>query len=409
MRKILIVGSGQSGLQLALTLQQHGYDVTMMSARTPDEIRASRVMSTQCMFNEALKIERKHELNLWDDVAPRITHQGVSIAGPDGERAVNFAGAWPGPAQSIDQRVKMAAWLELFEERGGKVVIHGVTTADLNSLAGMYELTIVAAGKGELVGLFDRDETRSVFTKPQRALSVSYVHGAQSRPERPGAIDVWLNIVPGIGENINIPGYTLSGPCDIVYMSGHHGGPFDAFGDRPDAEEHWARQLDRMKKHLPWEYERFQYAKVTDSRGTLVGGYTPVVRKPAGELPSGRIVLGMADVVVANDPITGQGSNNAARCAEYYLQGILSRGELPFDKEWMHRTFETYWEHAQYVTRFTNTMLGPPPDHVMAILGTANTNQLVADRFTNGVNDPSSLADWFFEPEQAMAYLGSVA
>ena len=46
MRKILIVGSGQSGLQLALSLQSHGYDVTVMSARTADEIRSGRVMST---------------------------------------------------------------------------------------------------------------------------------------------------------------------------------------------------------------------------------------------------------------------------------------------------------------------------------------------------------------------------
>ena len=35
MRKILIVGAGQAGLQLALSLQAEGYDVTVMSARTP--------------------------------------------------------------------------------------------------------------------------------------------------------------------------------------------------------------------------------------------------------------------------------------------------------------------------------------------------------------------------------------
>jgi 2-polyprenyl-6-methoxyphenol hydroxylase-like FAD-dependent oxidoreductase len=46
MRKVLIVGAGQSGLQLALSLQSHNYDVTVMSARTPEEIRSGRVMST---------------------------------------------------------------------------------------------------------------------------------------------------------------------------------------------------------------------------------------------------------------------------------------------------------------------------------------------------------------------------
>ena len=44
-RKILIVGAGQSGLQLAHGLLQNGYEVTLMSARTAEEIRAGRVMS----------------------------------------------------------------------------------------------------------------------------------------------------------------------------------------------------------------------------------------------------------------------------------------------------------------------------------------------------------------------------
>ena len=42
MRKILVVGAGQSGLQLALGLQSHGYEVTLMSNRTADEIRSGR-------------------------------------------------------------------------------------------------------------------------------------------------------------------------------------------------------------------------------------------------------------------------------------------------------------------------------------------------------------------------------
>ena len=58
MRKILIVGSGQSGLQLALGLQARGYDVTVMSARTAEEIRVGQVMSTQCMFEYSLNLER---------------------------------------------------------------------------------------------------------------------------------------------------------------------------------------------------------------------------------------------------------------------------------------------------------------------------------------------------------------
>src|SRR6478752_283065 len=87
MRKILIVGAGQSGLQLALGLQSNGYEVTLMSNRTADEIRTGRVMSTQCMFHTALQHERDLQLNFWESQAPRIEGVGVSVAGRDASRS----------------------------------------------------------------------------------------------------------------------------------------------------------------------------------------------------------------------------------------------------------------------------------------------------------------------------------
>ncbi|MGH3622870.1 MAG: styrene monooxygenase/indole monooxygenase family protein, partial [Sciscionella sp.] len=126
MRTVLIIGAGQAGLQLGLSLLDHDYDVTVMSARTPEEIRKGRVMSTQCMFDPALRHERDHELNLWEELTPRIEGIGLSVAGPDGGRALDWLGRLDEYAQSVDQRVKMAGWLELFENRGGKVVFHGV-------------------------------------------------------------------------------------------------------------------------------------------------------------------------------------------------------------------------------------------------------------------------------------------
>lgn len=408
MRKVLIVGAGQSGLQLALTLQSKGYDVTVMSARTPDEIRSGRTMSTQAMFGPALQLERDHGLNLWEDETVRIDGLGVSIAAPDSSRALDWFGPLENYAQSVDQRVKMPGWLELFEERGGKLVIHGVTTSDLNSLAGMYDLTVVAAGKGELVELFDRDPSRSPYTKPQRALSFAYVHGLQRRPEHPDIDAIRFNIIPGVAELFMIPGMTHSGNCDILFFEGIPGGPLDCWDDKPGPQEHLDRILGFMKQYLPWEYDRARNVELTDDKATLAGGYTPVVRKPVGELPSGGLVLGMADVVVANDPITGQGSNNAAKCAASYLDSILERGEKPFDREWMVNTFERYWDHAQHVTDWTNAMLQPPPPHVMEILGTAGAKPEVARRFANGFGDPSDFQNWFMDPDKAAAYLASV-
>lgn len=408
MRKILIVGAGQSGLQLALTLLDNGYQVTLMSARTAEEIKRGRVMSTQCMFDAALQNERDHGLNLWEDETVHVEGLGVSVLGPDGQRALDWVGKLDGYAQSVDQRLKMAGWLDLFEQRGGKLIISGVTTADLNGLAPRYDLTIVSAGKGELVGLFDRDPSRSPYTAPQRKLSLAYVHGMTPRPEHPDFSAVRFNIVPTVGELFVIPALTLSGNCEILFWEVVPGGPADIWSDRLTPQDHLARVLDLAKQFVPWEYERCANVELTDPRAVLTGGYTPVVRQPIGELEAGNLVFGMADVVVANDPITGQGSNNASKCAESYLADILARGDQPFDRAWMQSTFDHYWDYAQHVTNWTNALLGPPPPHVLEILGAASMSQTVANRFVNGFNDPSDYQHWFMDPDKAKEYLGSV-
>lgn len=404
MRKILIVGSGQSGLQLGLGLLQHGYNVTLMSARTSDEIRDGRVMSTQCMFHDALQLERDLGINFWEEPCPSIELLGVSVGGPDG-RMIDWFGDLDGIAQSVDQRVKMSGWMEIFESRGGNVVVHGVTVSDLDRLAGMFDLTIVAAGKGELVDLFDRNPDRSPYSAPQRALSVVYVHGLDPRPEHPERWGVRCNLVPGVGELFMIPGLTVTGPCDIMFFEGIPGGPLDAFSDIRTPETHLQRMLELMKEFVPWEFARCGSVELTDPGGVLSGRYAPVVRHPVGQLPSGGKVLGLADVVVANDPITGQGSNNASKCASVYLARILERADAPFDEQFMHETFEAYWRYAYHVTRWTNAMLAPPPPHVLELLGAAGQLPEVAHRFANGFNDPSDFDHWFFEPEKAAAYL----
>ena len=408
MRKILIVGAGQAGLQLALSLLADGYDVTVMSARTPDEIRGGRVMSTQAMFSPSLQLERDRSLNLWEADTPRMQGIYVTVCGPPGTPVLSFIGPWDEYAQSVDQRVKMAGWLELFESRGGRVIYHGVMTSDLEGLTALYDLTLIAAGKGDLVELFDRDPARSVFDQPQRALSVIYLHGVAPRPDHPQP-HVGINVNPGIGELFSMPCYTTSGPCDIMFWEGVPGGPFDCWEDRPNPEAHLRRSLDLMREYVPWEYERCVNAEPTDARANLFGGYTPVVRHPVGELSHTALVLGMADVVVANDPIAGQGSNNAAHCAAIYRQSILDRGYQPFDRDWMQRTFEAYWDYARHPTAYSNMLLGPLPEHVQQVLGAATQNPTVAHRFAYGYANPPDFENWIMDAETAAAYLAAVS
>ncbi|MFD5557362.1 styrene monooxygenase/indole monooxygenase family protein [Streptomyces sp. NPDC127068] len=416
MRRILIVGAGQSGLQLALGLQSQGYEVTLMSNRTADEIRTGRVMSTQCMFHTALQHERDLQINFWESQAPQIKGLGVSVAGPPPEtdvdgprpRVIDWVGALDGYAQSVDQRVKMAGWMDTFAQRGGQVVIHGAAVSDLDYFARTYDLVLVSAGKGELVSMFERDPSRSPYGEPQRALSVAYVHGLGPRPEHPDYDAVRCNLVPGVGELFVMPTLTTSGRADILFWEGVPGGPLDVFRGVRDPAEHLALTLELMERFTPWEYARATEVELTDAGATLAGRYAPTVRHPVGRLPGGGAVLGVADVVVANDPITGQGSNSASKCAAAYLDAIVSHGDAAFDETWMQATFDRYWETAQHVTRWTNTMLAPPPEHVLNLIGAAGGLQPVADRFANGFNDPADFEGFFYDPDKANAYLAEV-
>ncbi|MFJ8476884.1 styrene monooxygenase/indole monooxygenase family protein [Kitasatospora sp. NPDC094011] len=410
MRRILIIGAGQAGLQLALGLQSHGYDVTLLTDRDAQEVRDGRVLSSQCMFDSALRTERALGLDLWAERAPRIEGLGVSVGGPDGTRLIDWVGRLDAYAQSVDQRLKMSTWLETFAARGGRVELRQVSAADLDHLAGSYDLVLVASGKGRLASVFERDEERSPYLRPQRALAMSYVHGLAPRPEH-GFPAVRCNLVPGVGEFFTVPALTAAGPCDILLWEALPGGPADAFDGLRDPSEHLRVTLELMKAHTPWEYDRTRAGlELTDDGATLAGRFAPVVRRPVGELPGGGAVLGVADVVMTNDPITGQGSNSAAKCAAHYLAAILAHGDRPFDREFQQSAFDGFWASTgRSVTAWTNAMLLPAPPHALQLFGAAGELPAVADRFANSFDDPADVEEWLLDPGKAAAYLASAA
>ena len=92
MSKISIVGAGQAGLQLGLGLLADGHEVTVVSNRTPEEIRSGHVLSGQLMFNASLQTERDLGINYWEDEAPELKGVSVTVPAPDGAgKAVDWA------------------------------------------------------------------------------------------------------------------------------------------------------------------------------------------------------------------------------------------------------------------------------------------------------------------------------
>ena len=402
MKRIAIVGAGQSGCQLALGLLAAGLEVTLYSERSPDEILSGRVMSSQCMFDSALEIERELNLNHWEEACPKV--EGISFAVPDGVggKVIDFAARLDHYAQSVDQRLKIPRWLAEFTKGGGELRIEAAGLEELENCARTHDLVIVASGKGALGQLFERDASRSPYSEPQRVLSLTYVRGMQ--PRQPHSA-VCFNLIPNIGEYFVFPALTTSGPCEIMVIEGIRGGAMDCWSDVKSPAEHLARSQQIVERFLPWEAERCRELQLTDENSILTGCVVPTVRKPIGILPSGRMVLGMADAVVLNDPITGQGSNNAARCAEIYLESIVERADGQPDAEWMQQTFDRYWTgYAQWVTEWTNLLLKPPP-HVIRLLDCAGKISAVASAFVNGFDDPRTLFPWFMDAAESEEFV----
>ncbi|MGO4436753.1 styrene monooxygenase/indole monooxygenase family protein [Rhizobium sp. RAF56] len=406
-RHITIVGGGQSGLQLGCGLLGHGYDVHIVQNRTAEEIRSGKVLSSQCMFDIALQNERDLGLNFWEKECPTVDSINFCVPAPDGSgKAIDWNGKLDRPAQSVDQRLKVPAWMAEFERRGGRLTIVEAGIDDLERFTRESDLVIVAAGKGDIAKLFERDAEKSPFDKPQRALALTYVTGMTPRPGHSG---VCFNLIPTVGEYFVFPALTVSGPCEIMVFEGIPGGPMDCWKDVKTPQEHLATSKRILDTFLPWEAERCRDIALTDDNGILSGAFAPTVRKPVGRLPSGALVLGMADAVCLNDPITGQGSNNASKSARVYMDAILAHGDRPFDAAFMQATFDSYWSYAQYVVGWTNALLQPPPPHVLNIMGSAQAYPELARRIANGFDQPTDLFPWFAVPEEADAYLAKLA
>lgn len=406
---VSIIGGGQSGLMLGIGLRKQGIPVSLFTNRTAEQVLNGNILSSQGMFNSALLLERRLGLNFWDSTCPKNKAVTFSLIPPNAQKPViRWLGLTDEPYQSVDQRLKFSRWLQEFQRLNGQLYFQDVGLKELNTIAQDHALTIVAGGKGEISQAFPRNKIRSHFDKPQRILACLYVNNITPVI---GLSGVRVNLIPGIGEFFIMPGLTINGSCEMMLFEGIPGGAFDCWQGITDSQQLLEQALRLLKKFVPLEAERCTHARLTDPRGTLVGSYTPVVRYPTFNLPCGKPVLGIGDTLNLNDPIAGQGANNACKAAFLYLNRIIEQSQQKgyFDEIWMKKTYEMYWESiGKWATKWSHIMLMPPAPHMVDLLNAASQSPAIANTLANGFDDPSTLFPWISHPEDTEKFIKGI-
>ena len=417
MRRIAIIGSGQAGLVAAHGLLRAGCEVDLYSDRTAEQwLKESRPTGTAVRFGLALEYERELGLELWGDVAPALIGVNFVMCMQPGTPFLVLNGRFKNPALAVDLRLQSARWMDEFEKRGGKLFIEKIDIARLDAIAAEHDLTLVAAGKGPLSDLFPVDQKRSIYTKPQRHLSmINVTHANDARDYR--RLPARYYELPTAGETVWTPYYHMTaGPSMNLFSEARAGGPLDRFRGVKSGEELLQVYKQLIKDIYPWDYEWAKDMQLADPNGWLVGEITPTIRHPVGRLPSGRVVTFVGDAGMAFDPIGAQGANNGNKMARHIMQAVVKHGSAPFDETWMQSTFdEFYHDQGEPAYHFNNLFLeGLPPagqELLAAQYGSdgrnaeLNADQRIANEFCANFSDPRYLTDALADVKKARAVI----
>jgi 2-polyprenyl-6-methoxyphenol hydroxylase-like FAD-dependent oxidoreductase len=415
MRKIAVVGAGQAGLLAAHALNRRGYEVTLYSDKSPDDfLERARPTGAAGRFESAIAFERELDLEHWGSEAPRCNGVHLTFSTERGNQLLTLLGRLKvGHLMAIDLRMQSATWMNELIERGGKVEIEDVSVRRLDEISARNDLTIVAAGRGDIMKLFPRDDARSRYRTPQRFLAMVCFNGVEmGAAYAPWFSPIKFNFFASYGEMFWMPWYSKDRkPSIVAVFEARPGSPIDRFRDCRSAEDVLKRGREVVRDLTPWDYEKFEKGEVCDENSWLIGGFTPEVRKVVGTLPSGRNVMALGDTAHSLDPIGGQGANNGNKMTQVYVDSIVQRGTLGFDATWMAATFDRFWSRHRFGDLLNNTLLEPLPPAgrrlLMAQYGSTgrpddeSPQQRLADTFFENFNNPVLLTEAFHDEGKA--------
>jgi Styrene monooxygenase A putative substrate binding domain len=404
MRKIAIVGSGQSALLAAHDLLRANMEVVLYSDRTAqDWLDRGRPTGTAVRFETSLAYERELFLDHWHDDAPQMEGLRVTICSGPAKPFLKLSGRFHNSPLAIDLRLQSATWMLDFVERGGRIVVEKLTPERIDQVSREHDLTIVATGK-EGGALFARDAARSPCEAPLRNLAMVNCEGPAMRFEDVPFAAAKFNVFEGLGECYWTPYYHKDHkPVWNLVFEAKPNTPYDRFQGARSGAEVLAIAKGIIREMMPWDQAWIESATLADENSWLIGAVTPTVREPVRR-GLGGVVVPLGDAYMAFDPLGAQGANMGNRLAKTLSQAIVRRGDAPFDESWIRGVYDAFYTRwGEPSMRWTHLLLEPmkAPARYMLLAqqgadgltlgGTAK--QRIADAFANNFDDPIDLLE----------------
>jgi 2-polyprenyl-6-methoxyphenol hydroxylase-like FAD-dependent oxidoreductase len=383
-KSIGIIGAGVGGLHLALYLQKHGVQPTIITDRAPDQYGNVRLLNT--VAHHAVTVAREIELgvNHWDNPDWIYHHHDHFFGFPE---PLQFRGRFTSPSRAVDYRLYLPRLMEDFLARGGTIEYNSIQDDDVPALAGRFDLLVVSTGKGALGRMFAYRPEHSPYTQPQRLLCVGLYDGVTHEGPR----GVTLSVSAGHGEMIVIPTLSHGGMKTALLMENIPGGDMAelvslSYDDNPAAFRQTI--LDKLEKHHSSTYDRidthrFDLAAPLD---LLQGAVVPTVRQTSVAFDNGRYAIALGDVHSVVDPMMGQGANIASYSAFVLGKAIVETDV--FDARFCEQVDQARENRVLAASRWTNLMLQPPTDAIGRMIFTMAENQALCDEFTENFNYP---------------------
>ena len=383
-KSIGIIGAGTAGLHLGLYLRQHGVDATIITDKTPDQVRDARLPNSVAHHHVTLARETALGVCHWkpEEVGYGMHRHYFGLPEP-----LAFPGHFTAPSRAVDYRIYQPTLMEDFTAQGGRIEYRRIERDDIPALADRFDLIAVGAGRGAFTDLFPRIPEHSPFDKPQRVLCVGLYTGI--RPDEP--VSVTFSVSPGHGELIHIPMLSFTGMVGVLLLENIPGGDIAEmaslrYDDNPRL--FLDTLLAKLERHHPTIYDRIDTARF-DLQGPLdllQGGLVPGVRQSSADLGNGKIAIAVGDAHSAVDPVIGQGANIASHSAWCLAEEIVESDT--FDQAFVKRVDDRRMERVLGAQRWTNTMLAPPSPGLGMLIGAMSRNQALCDEFTENFNYP---------------------